>query len=159
VSTPTPTKPEPRTAPAAVAPPRPRPASPRTAPGRPRFRAGGAARTIDVDAYLSHVDWLAGKGVTEVVAFGTNGEGPSVAAGEKLEVLRALFAACPGVQVVPTVAEATLPDTLEMLAALEDLPAAAVMVLPPYFFKPVTPAGLLDFYGPVVRATRHPVLV
>jgi dihydrodipicolinate synthase/N-acetylneuraminate lyase len=118
-----------------------------------------AARSIDVGAYLAHVDWLAAHGVTGVVAFGTNGEGPSVSAREKLEVLGALFDARPGVQVVPTVAEATLPDTLEMLTALDDLPAAAVMVLPPYFFKPVTPAGLLDFFEPVVRATRHPVVL
>jgi dihydrodipicolinate synthase/N-acetylneuraminate lyase len=118
-----------------------------------------ATRSVDVDAYLTHVDWLASKGVTGVVAFGTNGEGPSVSGREKLEVLRALFAARPEVQIVPTVAEATLPDTLEMLAALEDLPAAAVMVLPPYFFKPVTPSGLLDFFAPAIAATRHPVLL
>jgi dihydrodipicolinate synthase/N-acetylneuraminate lyase len=54
-----------------------------------------AARTVDVDAYLAHVDWLASKGVAGVVAFGTNGEGPSVSGREKLEVLRALFAARP----------------------------------------------------------------
>jgi dihydrodipicolinate synthase/N-acetylneuraminate lyase len=63
------------------------------------------------------------------------------------------------VQIVPTVAEATLPDTLAMLAALEDLPAAAVMVLPPYYFKPVSPEGLRAFYEPVVQATRHPVVL
>ena len=61
--------------------------------------------------------------------------------------------------VVPTVAEATLPDTLAMLAALEDLPAAAVMVLPPYFFKPASAEGLRAFYEPVVQATRHPVVL
>jgi 4-hydroxy-tetrahydrodipicolinate synthase len=114
---------------------------------------------IDVDAYLAHVGWLAARGVQGIVAFGTNGEGPSVAAGEKLEVLRALFAADLDIQVIPTVAEATLPDTLAMLAALEDLPAAAVMVLPPYFFKPASVQGLLAFYEPVVRATRHPVVL
>ena len=85
--------------------------------------------------------------------------GPSVAAREKLEVLRALFAADVGVQIVPTVAEATLPATLAMLAALEDLPAAAVMVLPPYFFKPASADGLRAFYEPVVQATRHPVVL
>jgi 4-hydroxy-tetrahydrodipicolinate synthase len=114
---------------------------------------------VDVDAYLAHVDWLAARGVDGVVAFGTNGEGPSVAAAEKLAVLEALFAADPAVQVVPTVAEATLPDTLAMLEALEALPAAAVMVLPPYFFKPASADGLLAFYEPVVRATRHPVVL
>ena len=121
----------------------------RDAPGHP----------VDLDAYLAHVDWLAARGVDGIVAFGTNGEGPSVAAGEKLEVLRALFAADLGVQIVPTVAESTLPATLAMLAALEELPAAAVLVLPPYFFKPVSAEGLRAFYEPVVQATRHPVVL
>jgi dihydrodipicolinate synthase/N-acetylneuraminate lyase len=118
-----------------------------------------ATRSIDIDAYLTHVEWLAARGVTGIVAFGTNGEGPSVSTREKLEVLRALFDADLPVQIVPTVAEATLPATLEMLAALEDLPAAAVMVLPPYFFKPVSAAGLVQFFEPAVAATRHPVVL
>ena len=33
------------------------------------------------------------------------------------------------------------------------------MVLPPYFFKPASADGLLAFYEPVVRATRHPVVL
>ena len=114
---------------------------------------------VDIDAYLAHVDWLAARGVDGVVAFGTNGEGPSVAAHEKLEMLRAMFDAAPGLEIVPTVAEATLPDTLALLKALEDFPAQAVMVLPPYFFKPASTDGLLAFYEPVVRATRHPVVL
>src|SRR5919108_1289307 len=99
---------------------------------------------IDIDAYLAHVEWLAERGVDGVVAFGTNGEGPSVSAREKLEVLRTLSGG--PVPVIPTVAEANLPDTLELLAALEDIEAAAVMVLPPYFFKPAASDGLLAFF-------------
>ncbi|MDA0170934.1 dihydrodipicolinate synthase family protein [Solirubrobacter taibaiensis] len=113
--------------------------------------------SIDLDAYRAHVEWLAERGVTGIVAFGTNGEGPSVAAHEKLEVLRAL--ADSPVPVIPTVAEANLPDTLALLAALEDFDAPGVMVLPPYFFKPASAAGLLAFYEPVVAASRHPVVL
>jgi hypothetical protein len=40
-------------------------------------------------------------------------------------------------------------------AALEDVDAAAVMVLPPYFFKPVSARGLLDFC--TVRPPLEPV--
>ncbi len=39
--------------------------------------------SVDAEAYLAHVRWLAGRGVTGVVPFGTNGEGPSVSPGEK----------------------------------------------------------------------------
>ena len=115
--------------------------------------------SIDVDAYLGHVRWLADLGVTGVIPFGTNGEGPSVATREKQAVLEALVPASGPLQVVPTVAEGNLPDTLDLLAALEDLPVAAVMVLPPYFLKPVAPEGLRLFYDRVLAATRHPVVL
>jgi dihydrodipicolinate synthase/N-acetylneuraminate lyase len=115
--------------------------------------------SIDVDAYLAHVRWLADAGVTGVIPFGTNGEGPSVATAEKRAVLEALVAGAGALQVVPTVAEGNLPDTLDLLAALDDLPVRAVMVLPPYYFKPVGTEGLRRFYERVLPATRHPVVL
>ena len=120
--------------------------------------------SVDLDAYLAHVRWLAGHGVTGVVPFGTNGEGPAVATSEKRAVLDALLTDTPAgeagaLQVVPTVAEGNLPDTLDQLAFLEDLPVAAVMVLPPYFFKPVEVEGLRLFYERVLAATHHRVVL
>ena len=114
---------------------------------------------IDVEAYLAHVRWLAGQGVTGVIPFGTNGEGPSVTAAEKRTVLDALVPAAGSLHVVPTVAEGNLPDTLDLLAYLEDLPVQAVMVLPPYYFRPVTTEGLRLFFDRVLAATRHPVVL
>ncbi len=118
-----------------------------------------ASLEIDVDAYLAHASWLGEMGVRGIVPFGTNGEGPSVALGEKIAVLEALFERGLPVQVIPAVMQGNLPDTIEMLGALEDYPATAVVVLPPYYFKPATADGLARFYEPVLEATRHPVIV
>jgi len=115
--------------------------------------------SLDLDSYLGHVRWLAGRGVTGIIPFGTNGEGPSATVQEKRAVLDALIPEAGSLQVVPTVAEGNLPDTLDQLAYLDDLPVAAVMVLPPYFFKPVDTEGLRLFYERVLAATRHPVVV
>lgn len=117
------------------------------------------AYTIDTEAYMAHVEWLSEKGITGIVPFGTNGEGPSVAMSEKLEVLKKLFDRDLRVEIIPTITQGTLPETLEMLEALDELPAAAVLVLPPYYIKPVTAEGLKRFYEPVLAATRHPVIV
>jgi dihydrodipicolinate synthase/N-acetylneuraminate lyase len=115
---------------------------------------------VDVDAYVAHVRWLAGNGVTGVIPFGTNGEGPSLAAQEKRAVLDALVGEVgSSLQVVPTVAEGNLPDTLDQLSYLQDLPVRAVMVLPPYYFKPVETEGLRLFFERVLAATRHPVVL
>ena len=61
--------------------------------------------------------------------------------------------------VVPTVAEGNLTDTLDLLSYLDDLPVRAVLVLPPYFFKPASAPGLRLFYERALAATRHPVVV
>jgi dihydrodipicolinate synthase/N-acetylneuraminate lyase len=114
---------------------------------------------VDIDAYLAHASWLAEMEVRGIVPFGTNGEGPSVALGEKLRVLEALFEEELPLQILPVVMQGNLPDTLQMLQALEEYPATAVLVLPPYYFKPATAEGLERFYKPVLEATRHPVIV
>jgi dihydrodipicolinate synthase/N-acetylneuraminate lyase len=119
----------------------------------------GTPYSLDVDAYLGHVTWLAGSGVAGVVPFGTNGEGTSVTVDEKVRVLEALFARGLPVQVLPVVMEGNLPDTLKMLSYLEQYPAAAVLILPPYYSKPVSNEGLRLFYEPAIAATRHPVIV
>jgi len=55
--------------------------------------------------------------------------------------------------------EGNLPDTLKVLSFLEQPPAAAILILPPYYSKPVSSEGLRLFYEPAIAATRHPVIV
>ena len=116
--------------------------------------------TLEVDdgAYVEHVAWLAERGVRGVVPFGTNGEGPSVSLDEKLRVLGRLFDRGLTLQVIPAVMECNLPDTLRLVEALNGHPAAAVLVLPPYYFKPADTEGLKRFYEPVIDAGEHPVI-
>lgn len=122
------------------------------------FRDDGSL-AVDAGAYLDHVSWLAEMGVHGVVPFGTNGEGPSVTLGEKLQVLEILFERGLRTRIIPAVMQNNLPDTLEMLHTLEDYPATAVLVLPPYYFKPVESEGMVRFYEMVLGATSHPVIV
>jgi dihydrodipicolinate synthase/N-acetylneuraminate lyase len=120
---------------------------------------GHGSFAVDEDAYLDHVAWLAEMGVRGIVPFGTNGEGPSVTLGEKLRVLEALFGRGFQIQIIPAVMQNNLPETVEMLRAIEDYPATAVLVLPPYYFKPVEPEGMVRFYEPALEATGHTTIV
>jgi dihydrodipicolinate synthase/N-acetylneuraminate lyase len=114
---------------------------------------------VNDEAYLEHVSWLAAMGVRGIVPFGTNGEGPSVTLGEKLRVLEVLFGRGFPLQIIPAVMQNNLPETLDMLRALEDYPATAVLVLPPYYFKPVELEGMVRFYERVLEATGHTIIV
>jgi 4-hydroxy-tetrahydrodipicolinate synthase len=77
---------------------------------------------------------------------------------EKLRVLEALFDGAPTLQIIPSVMQGNLPDTLRMIKALNGHPAASVLVLPPYYFKPADAEGLKRFYEPVMEASEHPVV-
>jgi dihydrodipicolinate synthase/N-acetylneuraminate lyase len=118
-----------------------------------------ASLSVDVSSYLAHVSWLSKMGVRGVVPFGTNGEGPSVALPEKLRVLEALFACDLPLQIIPAVMQGNLPEALEMVEALDRYPLTAVLVLPPYFFKPVELEGIVRFYERVLEATGHTTIV
>lgn len=113
---------------------------------------------LDKEAYLAHAEWLGKQGVDGLVPFGTNGEGPSVSLKEKFEVLEALFSRCNSLQIIPTLAEGNLPDTLELLRKLEEFPAEAILVLPPYYYKPTDYEGLRRFFDPVLEATSHQII-
>jgi dihydrodipicolinate synthase/N-acetylneuraminate lyase len=114
--------------------------------------------SIDVPAYRHHVNWLTEHGVDGIVPFGTNGEGPSVTTQEKIGVLEALFVDDVAIHVLPAVTEGNLPDTVKLLEHMNDLPVTAVLVLPPYYFKPLEAHGLRPFYERVLEVSRHPVL-
>ena len=118
-----------------------------------------ASLPVAVNSYLAHVEWLAEMGVQGVVPFGTNGEGPSVTLREKLSVLEALFGRDLPVQIIPTIMQGNLPETLEMVRALEDYPVAAVLVLPPYYFKPASVDGLKRFFEPVLETTSKRLIL
>ncbi|MFK5633966.1 dihydrodipicolinate synthase family protein [Ornithinimicrobium sp. LYQ103] len=119
----------------------------------------GPAHAVDLDSYLAHVRWLAGMGVDGIVPFGTNGEGPSVTTAEKQAVLAEVLSADLPLSVLPTVAEGTLPGTVDMLEYLNGVDIPAVLVLPPYFFTPVETEGLRLFYQRVLEVSRHPVVI
>ena len=73
-------------------------------------------------------------------------------------MLDALVAEDLGIGLLPTVAEGNLPDTLALLEHLNDLPVVGVLVMPPYYFKPVETDGLRRFFERVLEVARHPVV-
>jgi 4-hydroxy-tetrahydrodipicolinate synthase len=114
---------------------------------------------VDTGAYGAFAQWLASRGVDGLVPFGSTGEGPSLSMRERLDVLAGLPDAVPGTSLIPAVTESSLDAVLEFVAVVNDLPAAAIMVLPPYYFRPLAPDGLRRFMEPVLAASRHPVLL
>jgi 4-hydroxy-tetrahydrodipicolinate synthase len=110
----------------------------------------------DLDALLQLLDFFARRGCHGALLLGTTGEGPAFSLDERVAILRAGLqhraAALPGFKLLAGTGCANLPDTITLTRAAFDLGADAALALPPFYFKGVSPAGLVDYFDRLVRA-------
>jgi 4-hydroxy-tetrahydrodipicolinate synthase len=109
----------------------------------------------DLAAIPPHLRWLEANGVDGIVPCGTTGEGPSLSLDERLAVIDTCLANRGNLSVMPGTGCANLPETIAATRYALEHGARAAMVLPPFFFKNLSDAGLLAYYRAVCDALPH----
>lgn len=99
-----------------------------------------------------HLRWLEANGVDGVVPCGTTGEGPSLSFAERQAVIDTVLAHRGNLKVIPGTGCVALPETIVLTNYALEHGADAAMVLPPFYFKSLSDAGLLAFYRTVCDA-------
>jgi 4-hydroxy-tetrahydrodipicolinate synthase len=115
---------------------------------------------VDRNALAAHCAWTVTQGARGVMLFGTTGEGPSISVDEKIAAARALSLDLPAVEVIGSVTENSATDAVRCVRAYNDLGLAAVLVLPPFYFRESRGDGdgLLRFYEVMAQAARIPLM-
>jgi 1-pyrroline-4-hydroxy-2-carboxylate deaminase len=91
---------------------------------------------IDHDFMASHCQWLLENGCTGIIALGSLGEGATLSAKEKSQVLRTCVATVEGRSpVVASVSALATSEAVVMAKMAADLGCNALMVLPPYVYQ------------------------
>ena len=112
------------------------------------FHADGA---IDLESIERLISWQLSQGSHGISVGGSTGEPSSSSVAERIEVMRAAAAAVGDrVLFVPGTGSARMDETLELTAAAEELGADAVLVITPYYARPVQ-EGLYRWYSTVAR--------
>ncbi|MDH5339550.1 MAG: dihydrodipicolinate synthase family protein [Rubrivivax sp.] len=110
--------------------------------------------SIDQAALTAHVHGLLRAGCGGVTPFGTTGEGPSFSVAERRAAVDALVAGnVPAERILVSASAAALPDVISLVRHAQDVGAWGVLLMPPFFFKGVADAGIVDFYRRVFDAT------
>jgi 4-hydroxy-tetrahydrodipicolinate synthase len=110
--------------------------------------------SIDLDRFTAHARALLAAGCGGVTPFGTTGEGPSFSVAERRDAVNALVAAgVPASRILVSVSCAALPDTIALTRHAQDLGAWGALLMPPFFFKGVSDAGIVDALAQVIDAT------
>ncbi|MBL6597158.1 MAG: dihydrodipicolinate synthase family protein, partial [Candidatus Puniceispirillum sp.] len=112
---------------------------------------------LDQSLYNDLAKHLLATGVSGLAPFGTTGEALSVSHSERKAALDGLVAA--GIDpalMIPGTGLCNLPDTIDLCQHAVLLGCAGVMVLPPFYFKGMSDAGLYDYYAQLIAGVNDP---
>lgn len=115
---------------------------------------------LDPDAkrLIAHCQWLVGQGVGLAV-FGTNSEANSLSLEEKIDLLDQLVdSGIDPALMMPGTGSCSLSDCVRLTAHAVSLGCGGSLMLPPFFYKPVSDDGLFAFYGEVIERVANPNL-
>ena len=111
-------------------------------------------RDLEPDAalFLKVCRWLLGQGAHGLAVFGTTSEANSFSIPERKRMLEHLVenGIDPSV-LLPGTGQCALPDAVELTRHAVELGCGGVLMLPPFYYKPVSVDGLFAFYAEVIE--------
>ena len=114
--------------------------------------------SIDVPALARVLAWFDAGGCRGAVLGGTNGEGPSLSAVEKRDMLAAAMPLRGSLELVLGIATPSLDEAAWLCRQAARLGATAVLVMPPLYFRDATEAGIEAWFDAVLASSPLPVL-
>jgi 4-hydroxy-tetrahydrodipicolinate synthase len=110
-----------------------------------------AALAPDRALFVRFCRWLLSQGAGLAI-FGTNSEANSLSVDEKLDLLASLIEArIPPERLMPGTGACAIPDAVRLSAAAANAGAAAVLMLPPFYYKGVSEDGVFAYYAEVIE--------
>ena len=107
--------------------------------------------SIDVDRFLAHARWLLDQGCHGIALFGTTSEANSFSLEERMGLLEsALEAGIDPRQIMVGTGCCALPDSVRLTRHAVDNGCHKVLMLPPFYYKGVSDAGLYRSYAEVI---------
>lgn len=109
--------------------------------------------TPNLPAFTAHCRWLLDQGCDGVALLGTTGEANSFSSAERRQILEAALAS--GIapdQLMPGTGLANLPETVDLTRHALTCGVTRVVMLPPFYYKPISDEGLYAAYARTIEA-------
>ena len=107
------------------------------------------------DLFLDHAHWALSNGCNALNVLGTTGEANSLSADQRRTVMRTAANALDGSKLMVGTGTPDLQTTLSLTRFAHELGFAAALVLPPYYYKPVSDDGLFEWFSELIHQTAE----
>jgi 4-hydroxy-tetrahydrodipicolinate synthase len=111
---------------------------------------------VDYPWIPRHLAYLRAHELTGVIPCGTNGEAASMSVAERKRVLEMVMVAAGDMPVIAGTGAAALPDAIELTRHAFSLGVAAVLIMPPFYYKRPPEAGVAAWYRRLFDAAVPP---
>jgi 4-hydroxy-tetrahydrodipicolinate synthase len=105
------------------------------------------------DALLSeYCKWLLANGASGLAILGTTGEANSFSLKERIRIIEGVVeAGVPAATLMPGTGSCSLTDAVELTRVAVEAGAGGVLMLPPFYYKNPSDAGLFAFFSEVIQ--------
>ncbi|OAN73934.1 dihydrodipicolinate synthase family protein [Jannaschia sp. EhC01] len=98
------------------------------------------------DLFVEHCQWALANGCHGLNILGSTGEANSFDAATRREVMGWAAEVCPADRLMVGTGTPSLAETIALTKSADDLGYGVALVLPPYYYKPASDAGLIAWY-------------
>ena len=102
--------------------------------------------------FQEHCQWALAHGCDGLNILGSTGEATSFGAAARADVMGWAVEACPKTRLMVGTGTPSLSETIALTRHADDLGYGVALVLPPYYYQPVSDAGLVDYYSALHEA-------
>ncbi|QKR99932.1 dihydrodipicolinate synthase family protein [Sphingomonas sp. CL5.1] len=110
----------------------------------------------DIERLLAHARYLLDHGCNGLNLLGTTGEATSFSLRQRLSVMKAVAdAGLPLARFMVGTGAASVTDAVALTTAAATVGFAGALILPPFYYKPVTNEGIARYIGAIADATAQ----
>src|SRR5208283_3295337 len=120
------------------------------------FTPGGEP---DAGRFATFCRWLLDQGAGGLAIFGTTSEANSMSVGERMALLDHLIeAGIPAQKLMPGAGACAITDAVSLVRHAMGHGCGGVLMLPPFYYKPVSDDGIFAFISAVIDKVGSPAL-
>jgi len=112
----------------------------------------------DHDAFVAHGRWLLDNGCDGLCVLGTTGEANSLSLDDRLALIDTATAALPPERLIVGTGSCALSDAVRLTRANLSHDVPHVLMLPPFYYKPISDDGVFRFFAALIEAVGDPAL-
>lgn len=106
-----------------------------------------------------YAKYLSDKGIKGILVNGTTGEGTSMSVAERKKTVETWVSHLQNQHLMVQIGGAPLPDVIELAKHAESVKADSILCLPELYFKPQTPAQLIEYLKTISEAAPNTPLL